>query len=446
MSCKNSSFVFNQCTAIEECGHRFCLECITEKLRQNPECPVCKVPTQSNDLHRDYLQDNLVDYLDHLKKLSLNHTLTPLELSYQTRSETEEEPSLTDLIGKRKKSPDSSPRKRQATDQGIDALLESIIVENPEQEHDALIDKGDDAKNQTKDEANNSDTQWKCPDCQFDNPIYVQTCSVCRKPKNMPVIQGTGARFVPKTANANKGHETQSYIPTVATDNEPESATIAPDKTQSTENNKRKEVHVMYTGLASEDEETLSKLVDSKRDTKLKIFVHFKTRDFHDVTHIITSVDNKRLCKRTFKYLQGVLEGKWIVTPAYRWLPEDAYEVKGDHVTGITQAPFKGRERVQQDKEPLFNGMKFYFFGDFTGKHSKNDLLLLCRAGGGKILNRKPNGLGQRVDPDIDPLDRNEPIVIMCTGKKKPTNQWLYESQVRDPSWIIECISKLSIV
>lgn len=331
------------------------------------------MPTQSNDLHRDYLQDNLVDYLDQLKKLSLNHTLTPLELSYQTRSETEEEPSLTDLIGKRKKSPDSSPRKRQATDQNTDALLESVIVENPEQEHDALIDKGDDAKNQTKDEANNSDTQWKCPDCQFDNPIYVQTCSVCRKPKNMPAIQGTGARFVPKTANANKGHEAQSYIPTVAADNEPESATIAPDKTQSTENNKRKEVHVMYTGLASEDEETLSKLVDSKRDTKLKIFVHFKTRDFHDVTHIITSVDNKRLCKRTFKYLQGVLEGKWIVTPACkfrwycihvskkyilglidsihadRWLPEDAYEVKGDHVTGITQAPIKGRERVQQD-------------------------------------------------------------------------------------------------
>ncbi|CEG83974.1 hypothetical protein RMATCC62417_17834 [Rhizopus microsporus] len=323
--------------------------------------------------NQDYLQDNLVDYLDQLKKLSLNHTLTPLELSYQTRSETEEEPSLTYLIGKRKKSPDSSPRKRQATDQDIDALLESVVVEDPVQEHDALVDKGDDANDQTKDEANNSDTQWQCPDCQFDNPIYVQTCGVCRKSKTIPVIQSTRAHTVPKAASVNKDLEAQSYMPTVAVDNEPESATIAPDKVQSTENNKRKEVHVMYTGLSSEDEETLSKLVNSKRDTKLKIFIHFKMRDFHDVTHIITSVDNKRLCKRTFKYLQGVLEGKWIVTPACkfrwccidvskkyilgliesihadRWLPEDTYEVKGDHVTGITQAPIKGRERIQQD-------------------------------------------------------------------------------------------------
>lgn len=71
----------------------------------------------------------------------------------------------------------------------------------------------------------------------------------------------------------------------------------------------------MYTGLTPEDEESLDKLVNSTLDTKLKISVHYKMRDFGDVTHIITSVDKDRLCRRTLKYLQGILEGKWIMTP-----------------------------------------------------------------------------------------------------------------------------------
>lgn len=32
------------------------------------------------------------------------------------------------------------------------------------------------------------------------------------------------------------------------------------------------------------------------------------------VTHVITSVDENGACKRTLKFLMGVLEGKWILT------------------------------------------------------------------------------------------------------------------------------------
>lgn len=84
--------------------------------------------------------------------------------------------------------------------------------------------------------------------------------------------------------------------------------------------------------------------------------------------------------------------------------------------------------------------MKFYFFGDFTGKHNKNDLLILCRAGGAKLLNRKPPGRKSQTKE----IDTSEPIVIMNKEtKKKPA--WLKECQVRDPSWIIDCIGTLSI-
>lgn len=36
-------------------------------------------------------------------------------------------------------------------------------------------------------------------------------------------------------------------------------------------------------------------------------------RGLEDVTHIVTLVDENRLCRRTEKYLHGIIAGKWIV-------------------------------------------------------------------------------------------------------------------------------------
>lgn len=115
--------------------------------------------------------------------------------------------------------------------------------------------------------------------------------------------------------------------------------------------------------------------------------------------------------------------------------------MQGDHLTGKTHAPKLARQ--SQQEEPLFHDMKFYLFGDFTGKHNKNDLLILCKAGGAKILNRKPPGHAARSKQALDP---QEPIVIYCADqqkKKKPV--WLNQCQVRDPQWIIDCISKYKV-
>ncbi|KAG1478762.1 hypothetical protein G6F57_006785 [Rhizopus arrhizus] len=469
LKCDICTMTLNQATAVGECGHRFCYNCISKNLSQASKCPTCNTSAKSENLCRDRLHDNLVDYVDQLKKLSLTHSLTPMELSYQTRSslyETQEESSINDLVGKRKQTESLSPRKKPATEKSTNALLDNsmdVLVQARQKEdagmEDSSIERTETAENNATSQiylsqATSSNEQWKCPDCLFLNPVHIQTCGICRKYKNTPIIQSKAGDTI-ETKPSNISKDDQSYEPTVLdNDQVKESATIKPPKTRSPENRKSKEVHVMYTGLTPEDDTALDKLVNHTLDTKLKIFVHYKMRDFNDVTHIITSVDEDQLCKRTLKYLQGILEGKWIMTPQWliksiesqQWLPEDLYEVKGDHVTGTTQGPSRGRDRQKHNKNPLFDGMKFYFFGDFSGKHNKNDLLVLCRAGGAKILSRKPNGLGHRIDPAIDPLDPNEPIVIMCLEKKKSTSAWLYESQVRDPSWIIECISKLAIV
>lgn len=111
--------------------------------------------------------------------------------------------------------------------------------------------------------------------------------------------------------------------------------------------------------------------------------------------------------------------------------------MQGDHLTGKTNAP-----KLARGSDLLFRDMKFYLFGDFTGKHNKHDLLVLCRAGGAKILNRKPSA--SRADQDLDTFDPQEPIVIKSSEQKKPP-AWLQHFQVRDPQWIIDCISKFKV-
>ena len=92
------------------------------------------------------------------------------------------------------------------------------------------------------------------------------------------------------------------------------------------------------------------------------------------VTHIITKrkEKDKNLCKRTLKYLWGILAGVWIVDVSCkssyypkkgillfllilyiigledcirqkRWISEENYEIAGDVATGFTFAPRKGR-------------------------------------------------------------------------------------------------------
>ncbi|KAL7329753.1 hypothetical protein PS15p_204796 [Mucor circinelloides] len=304
----------------------------------------------------------------------------------------------------------------------------------------------------SEDDAGKQDV-WECGNCEYVNRVYFQTCGCCRFFRNYkantmlpPAEVDTNIAAPPPPP---KTAAKEPYKMTVAGDEEhaPAEGTFTVPKTRRRTNSiNRKEVHIMYTGLTPEDEKRLDKIKE-EADLTLKIVIHYQMRDFNDVTHVITSVDKKHLCKRTLKYLQGVLKGKWVVDPQWlidstkskKWQAEDKYEVQGDHLTGKTHAPKLARESQQ---EPLFQDMKLYLFGDFTGKHNKNDLLILCKAGGAKILSRKPPGHVARSKQALDPA---EPIVIYSADQKKKKPVWLNQCQVRDPQWIIDCISKFKV-
>ncbi|GAN02217.1 hypothetical protein MAM1_0018d01658 [Mucor ambiguus] len=307
----------------------------------------------------------------------------------------------------------------------------------------------------SQDNADANQDMWECANCQYENRVYMQTCGFCRFFRNhnakslLPTADASQEPVLADTA-APPATLKEPYKMTVAGDEEdaPIEGTFTVPKTRRrTSSTSRKEVHIIYTALTPEDEKKLDK-IKKEADLALKIVIHYQMRDFTDVTHVITSVDRKHLCKRTLKYLQGVLQGKWIVDPQWvidstkskKWLEEDKYEVQGDHLTGKTHAPKLARKSQQ---EPLFQNMKFYLCGDFNGKHNKNDMLILCKAGGAKILSRKPSGHAASKKQALNP---KEPIVIYSADQqKKKRPVWLNQCQVRDPQWIIDCISKFKV-
>ncbi|KAI4372069.1 hypothetical protein MLD38_010351 [Melastoma candidum] len=114
------------------------------------------------------------------------------------------------------------------------------------------------------------------------------------------------------------------------------------------------------------------------------------------VTHVIASQDENRACKRTLKVLMGILEGKWILSidwiqaciKAKAHVDEKQYEIALD-THGMKNGPRLGRLRVLNRKPKLFEGMEFYFTGDFVPSY-KGYLQELVTAAGGIVLHRKP--------------------------------------------------------
>lgn len=115
-----------------------------------------------------------------------------------------------------------------------------------------------------------------------------------------------------------------------------------------------------------------------------------------NVTHIIASTDENGACKRTLKYLMGILEGKWILDvnwvkacmTAMKPVDEEQFEIIVD-VHGMRNGPQLGRLRVLSKQQKLFDGLKFYPMGGFESSY-KGYLQDLIVAAGGTVLHRKP--------------------------------------------------------
>ncbi|KAI8993610.1 hypothetical protein BDB01DRAFT_776895 [Pilobolus umbonatus] len=429
--------------------------CIKEHLDTSTECPTCLRPLSFDSLKEDSRYNRLVDYVQQLKRTLLTNDLTPLEPSLMN---TQLMQSINDAMVREEESTQQDQSRSHAPE---DMVLSSQVSYDTKNLLEEMMDNTSDysaINNSIKHMDINmgslepatetsKECKWICNRCQFSNGIYLQTCGLCLEYK----INVEGDIPFEYLNKIEEYHRPETY--TINHDDRVETATLqTPRKRKLESTEEKKEVHIIYTGLTPGDENTLEALMKKTSNSALKIYIHYQVRDYNEITHIITSVNKQKTCRRTVKYLQGILDGKWIVEPRWlvnsiesnQWIPEDSYEVKGDSISGITHGPRKGRERMKTEGPALFADINLFFSGDFTGKHDKNDLLRLCRAGGANILKRKPNGGVDRINPN-DPIDIHQPIVIVCNERKK-TPSWLYQFQVRGPSWIIDCISKQEIL
>lgn len=131
-----------------------------------------------------------------------------------------------------------------------------------------------------------------------------------------------------------------------------------------------------WTKFISPLQERIQEITETLEQNRLKITRHETlNRSSSNVTHVVTELDENGICRRTEKYLQGIIFGKWIVdisceyaillryrpgstnyvtfldlglvesAKAQKWLPEEPFEAYGDSVLGLTHGPSRGRER-----------------------------------------------------------------------------------------------------
>ncbi|KAJ8758777.1 hypothetical protein K2173_000498 [Erythroxylum novogranatense] len=176
-----------------------------------------------------------------------------------------------------------------------------------------------------------------------------------------------------------------------------------------------------------------------------------------NVTHVIASTDENGACRRTFKFLIGILEGRWILNiewvkdcmKAMKHVDEEQYEIGAD-THGIRDGPRLGRLRLLNKQPKIFEGFDFYLLGDFAPSY-KRYLQDLVIAAGGTILQRKPISVlisgssapstfvvySKEMPENCDPSKKDMILtqrmsravtVASTTGAKATSNSWVLDS------------------
>jgi hypothetical protein len=164
------------------------------------------------------------------------------------------------------------------------------------------------------------------------------------------------------------------------------------------------------------------------------------------VTHVVASVDGSGRAKRTMKYLCALLEGQWVVGPA--WVaacaakgspaPEAAHQARGDdRGAACDGAPAAARARAAAGGEPLFAPLRVHLAGDF-GAPSRAELEALVRAGGGRVLRLAPSppSPGQPHDPGLR---------VVCGGARAGAAEaaaCATGAPALAHAWLLDCVAQ----
>uniref|UniRef100_A0A1I8IUZ3 ANK_REP_REGION domain-containing protein n=2 Tax=Macrostomum lignano TaxID=282301 RepID=A0A1I8IUZ3_9PLAT len=120
-----------------------------------------------------------------------------------------------------------------------------------------------------------------------------------------------------------------------------------------------------------------------------------------DVTHLVTSVDERGSAPRTLKFLEAAALGRWIVS--FEWVQqcanakarvaEEPFEVGGTCTLPDTGGPRRSRLNRLQGLPPLLNGCHFHLDSASIGpgaNPSRQELSRLLTLAGAQLIAREP--------------------------------------------------------
>ena len=170
-----------------------------------------------------------------------------------------------------------------------------------------------------------------------------------------------------------------------------------------------------------------------------------------DVTHLVASIDEERLARRTIKYCIGVVRGLWIVGP--EWLSavisnkghvdEENYCALGDVVIK-KNAPLMGRESIEAGLPLLFSGKRIYFFGTFDAASkspSKKELTDLVTQGGGVVSNQIVKKLARKSKYENMIIAGNDLTQDEAETIENETGLKCVQSK-----WLLDCVSQFKVL
>ncbi|CAN4076208.1 unnamed protein product [Withania somnifera] len=281
------------------------------------------------------------------------------------------------------------------------------------------------------------------PECRWDFDNFVMLCPLhanSKLPCEVPVKQSKIRESIKRNSRIH-----QSKVSAT-----PDNAATLQWKSQK----KNKNLVLCCSALTADEKGLVSTLKKFSGVTVVKNWDR-------SVTHVIASTDEKGACRRTLKYLMGVLTGKWILSigwiiaclEAREFIDEQQYEIRID-THGIVDGPKLGRLRILNKQPKLFDGYKFFFMGDFLPSY-KSYLHDIVMAAGGIVLSRKPRAVDQGIlSPECPP-----PFVIygyeqldQYEGSEKNSILMLRRSDAEalarstgavaaSNSWILNCIA-----
>lgn len=176
-----------------------------------------------------------------------------------------------------------------------------------------------------------------------------------------------------------------------------------------------------------------------------------------NVTHVIASTDSNGACSRTLKVLMAILNGKWVLSmdwikacmEANHPVDEAPYEINLDN-HGFRDGPRTGRLRASEKAPKLFDGLSFYFNGEFIPSY-KSDLIELVRVGGGSIVENMEHVAAERHNLE----DISTTVVVYyhdhpqgCAAPKEEAEGVAksIDAHIVPHTWILESIAACQIL